>query len=593
MREIETVLRGAAWRLFTTRLLTALVWGATLACAALALLLAAQRVFAFTVDWSIAWVATAAAVLLYGLASATLRRPDRLGVARRVDEAAGLRESLSTALCVAGNDDAWSRSAVETARERATTVRLDRALPVRAPRAWWSPAAPLGVFALMWFVLPQWDLLGALAARQAEQEREVELVSAVAESREAERRVEAALRQLGREDLIPDEAAHSDRATPKTPDEVRRASIRRLSTVAEKLAELQNTPQAMSLEQMKNRMAQLRQPGPGPMNEMIDALQRGDFQAAQRALEQMQAKMDAGQMTPEEKAAAQKQMEDLAKQLEQLAKDAQELAEALEKAGLDPDLAKDLAALDEMLKKDGAGLTKEQLEQLQKMLEATRMSQDQMQGMCENMAMGGMGGLAGMIGGLAGQQGQGAANNDALAEALAQLDALAKQGALDDLQKMLEQCEDCGGSCDADGNCTNGMCPHGKMAKGSRGGAGVGHRIGDPEQHDKTFTTKLEQAAGQGKDGPVIARTFIEGVQIRGESRASFEAVAVAAESAAAEAIDDRRVPREHHDAVKRYFGRLKSAVSGTPAPAPAEAAPDGGQSGVSGGSGGAGGAGN
>ncbi|MBX3353328.1 MAG: hypothetical protein KF684_10400 [Phycisphaeraceae bacterium] len=572
MREIETVLRGAAWRLFTTRLLASLVWGATVACAALALLLAAQRVFAFTVDWSVAWAATAAGVLVYALASATLRRPDKQGVARVVDEAAGLRESLSTALCVAGRDDAWSRSAVEAADERAKTVRLDRALPVRAPRSWWSPVAPLGVFALAWFLLPQWDLMGALAARQAEQQREVELVSAVTESREAERKVEAALRQLGREDLIPEDGAHSERPTPKTPDEVRRASIRRLSSVAEKLAELQNTPQAMSLEQMKNRMAELRQPGPGPMNEMIEALQRGDFQAAQRALDQMQAKMDAGQMSPEEMAAAQKQMEDLAKQLERLAKDAQELAEALEKAGLDPDLAKDLAALDEMLKKDGAGLTREQLEQLQKMLEATRLSQDQLQGMCENMTMGGMDGLAGMMGGLAGQQGNGAANREALGEALAQLDALAKQGALDELQKMLEQCEECGGSCDAEGNCTNGMCPHGKMAKRPGGGAGVGHRIGDPEQHDKTFTTKLEQAAGQGKDGPVIARTFIEGVQIRGESRASFEAVAVAAESAAAEAIDDRRVPREHHDAVKRYFGRLKSAVSGAPAPAPTPA---------------------
>lgn len=571
--ELDSVLRGASGRIFLTRLLSALAIALTWAAGALALALMAQRVFAFPVDWRTAWWVALGSASLGALVYVMVTKPRRAEVARRVDDAAGLRESISTALVVLPSQDAWSVAAVETARERAKSVRLHEAMPVRLPRNWWAPFAPAAVFALAWFLMPQWDALGALEQKQREQEREIELVSAKTQAEEAERAVEARLREMGLEKAIPEETPDANAPEPTTPAEVRRSAIRKMTALKDELAKLQESPANMAAEQMKDRLSQLRQPGPGPLNEMVSKMQRGDVQGAREALEKIQQQLNTNEMSPEQREALEKQMENLAKQLEDLAEKTDELRDALEKAGMDPDLAKDLEALQKALEQNPQNLTPEQLAKLQQIAEAMAQSQSQ----CENLgAMAGQGaaGLSAMSNALAGMAAQGAqaqAAGEAMDELLKQLGELAKQGEMTDLMAMLGQCQSCGGQCNSSGQCMNGSCPGGKP--GGRG-AGVGHRIGTPEEHNQSFGTKLEQAAGQGKDGPVIARSYIEGVQIRGESRAEFQAVAVAAESAAAEAIDERRVPREHQDSVKRYFGRLKRAVEGTPTPDPAPATP-------------------
>lgn len=567
--EIDSVLRGASGRIFLTRLLRALAVALTWAAGVLALALIAQRVFAFPVDWRTAWWVALGSASLGALLYVIITTPSRSEIARRVDDAAGLRESISTALIVNSSKDAWSVAAVETARERAKSVRLHDAMPVRAPRNWWAPFAPAAAFALAWFLMPQWDVLGAIQEKQREQERQIELVSAKTQVEEAERAVEARLREMGLEKAMPDEAPDANAPEPTTPAEVRRSAIRKMTALRDELAKLKESPANMAAEQMKERLSQLRQPGPGPLNEMISKMQRGDLQGAREALEKIQQQLNNNEMSPEQREALEKQMESLSKQLEDLAEKTDELREALEKAGMDPDLAKDLQALQEALEKNPQKLTPEQLEKLKQIAQAMAQSQSQ----CENLgAMAGQGaaGLSSMSNALAGMAAQGAqaaAAGEALDELMKQLGELAKQGEMTDLMAMLGQCQSCGGQCNASGQCMNPSCAGVGGQK-----AGVGHRIGTPEEHNQSFGTKLEQAAGQGKDGPVIARSYIEGMQIRGESKAEFRAVAVAAESAAAEAIDERRVPREHQDAVKRYFGRLKRAIEGqsTPEPAPA-----------------------
>ncbi|MGP1309818.1 MAG: hypothetical protein ACTS27_06445 [Phycisphaerales bacterium] len=582
--ELAAVLRGAAGRLFLTRLLRWLVVSLAVACGVLVALLLAQRVFAFPVDWSLAWIIAGAGAVVFSLLVSALSSPDRHAVARTVDEAADLRESLSTALAVNRANDAWSRAAIDTARERARTVRLHAALPVRMPANWWVPFAPAALFALGWFLLPQWDALGAIRDREEKQAEQIELISAKEQAEAAERTVDAALRERGLDDLLEEQQPDAEAPEPTSPEAVRRSAIRKLTSVQEELTKLKESPENLAAEQMKERLSQLRQPGPGPLNEMVSKMQRGDLAGARDALEQLQRQLENNQLSPEQREALDQQMRNLAEQLNKLAEQNDELREALEKAGMNPDLANDLEALQKALEENPQNLTEQQKQQLQKMAQALSQSQSQCQNMGSMLGQGasGLGSLSNQLAGMASKAGQNNAANEALEDVKAQLAQLAQQGQQDGLSqfsKMFAKCQNCGSQCNGQGQCTNGSCPNGAGVGGTR--TGVGHRIGTPEEHNETFKTNLEQAAGQGKDGPVIARSFVEGFQIRGESKAEFQAAAVAAETAAAEAIDDRRVPREHQDAIKRYFGRLKRAVEGSPASeppaAPAPAAPDAG----------------
>ncbi len=573
--ELDAVLRGAAARIFLTRFLRSLVLALACALGAMVVALLAQRVFAFPFDWTIAWAVAGAGSFVFALLVTALSKPDRAAVARRVDDAANLRESISTALVVGSENDAWSRAAVDSARDRAKSVRLHEAMPVRAPSNWWVPFAPAAIFALGWFLLPQWDALGANKERQEAQEAKIELISAKEQADEATRKVESILREMGREDLLPEDAPEADIPQPATPEEIRRSAIRKLTTVKEELTKLKDSPASLANEQMKDRLAQLRQPGQGPLNEMVSKLQRGDFAGAREALEELQKEMDSGEMTPEQRAALEKQMRALGDQLSQLAQQSDELQEALENAGMNPDLAKNLQELQKALEQNPQGLSQQQLEQLQKMAQATKQSQGQCQnmGQCAGGGCSGMGGMSSALSELEMAAAQAGGVSKSLNDTLGQLDALAQldQQAQGDIMSLLDKPPTRGQK--------QGMWQSGGSGSSGGGGGGMGARGqgagAEANYQEGAFNTKQDKAATKNQGGPVVGRMFIDGVQIRGESKAEFQAAASAAESAAAEAIDDRRVPREHQDAVKSYFGRLKRAVEGTPAPEPAPAAED------------------
>jgi len=541
---------------------------------ALTLALLAQRVFAFPFEWTVAWGVALGAACVSALGWTIATRPDRAAVARRVDDGAGLRESLATALALGDASDAWSAAAMNDARERAKAVRLHDALPVRAPRRWWAPLAPAAAFALAWFLLPQWDALGALKQRQGEQQKEIELVAAKTQAEEAQRKIEATLRELGLDEALPDNAPEVDAPQPATPEEVRRSAIRKLTTVKEQLAKLKESPAALAAEQMKDRLSQLRQPGQGPLNETVSKMQRGDFAGARESLEQLQKKLADGELSPEQRAALEQQMRNLAQQLDALAQRADELRDALRQAGMNPDLANNPEALQQALEQNPQNLSDQQREQLQNLAQATKQSRGQCQnmGQCAGQGAAGMAGMSDALSQMEMAAAQGAGAGKAMADALAQLESLAQldQQAAGDMMSMLDKFQQgqkqgawqSGGS----GGQPN---PGGKPGGGRGQGQGAGANY-----QDGAFNTKQDKAASKNLGGPVVGRMFVEGVQIRGESKAQFQAAATAAEAAAAEAIDERRVPREHQDAIKRYFGRLKRAVEGAPAPEPAATEP-------------------
>src|SRR5262245_4176412 len=128
MNEIRRVLRTAAWRLFVLDLFRTITVTATAAIVALIGVLLAERIFGLNVTWPDMWVKLFAIAAALALAAAivwsAVRRASTNGVARELDERANLRESLSTALCVSRIEDPWAKVVVETAREKAVSVKV-------------------------------------------------------------------------------------------------------------------------------------------------------------------------------------------------------------------------------------------------------------------------------------------------------------------------------------------------------------------------------------------------------------------------------------------------------------------------------------
>ena len=130
MDDIRSIIQRAARRLFLIDLLRTLVFaGFIVLCALLAIRITQKLVPTLQIDWMLAALIGLGATLGLALIVSLVRRPDEDSVARTIDERAGLRESISTALCVDENKDNWSRAIVSDASQRARRVVVSGGFP--------------------------------------------------------------------------------------------------------------------------------------------------------------------------------------------------------------------------------------------------------------------------------------------------------------------------------------------------------------------------------------------------------------------------------------------------------------------------------
>jgi len=538
-----------------------------------------------TIDWSTALPLMAVTAVLAALLVAWVRRPKELDIARTVDERAGLRESLSTALCVEKEEGGWSKAIVDDAGQKARRVIVKDAVPIEAPgNSWWPVAASAALLAVWW--LPAHDVTGLLAKKQEQQDERRQVQEVAAQLDDAQKAVAEILAQAGLELEKGDEAAE-DLFNPTqieqiTPQEMQRAAIKKLTELADTLNEKRNGEEGKTLDALQDAMRRLQSPEPGPAAELSRAMARGDFAEAKEQLEELIEQIRNGDLSAEEKAQLTSQARKMAEALSQMAENREQLEEQLQAAGLTEAQAKQLAsdptAMEQALKEQG--LSQQQISQLMQQAQAQQGACDAAASMSQ--AMGQM--AQGMQSGNESQTSEGL---DSMSGQLSNLERL--QSEMASLDRALGECQ----------SQMAGMCEGGGQGQPSRwganaGGSGLGAGIGagtagrdrhtGPQDPPSDFVLEAEKAnvpiTGQ---GPIIATTLVYGSQIRGESTAAFAEVVGSAEAQAAEAIESKRVPREHEEAVKAYFGRLKKAAeqqSGSAQPtnsAPAEQGKDAG----------------
>jgi hypothetical protein len=588
MNDIRRVLRAAAWRLSFVEFLRGLVVMITVVLASAIVTRLVQQGFRLDLPWKeIAYWAGAGAV--FGAFVWTIvRRADRFAVARRVDDGAHLRETLSTALCVAGSSDPWARVTVESAAQKARTVSVRQAVPIQSPRFWPVPLALALSLFVVWIAVPP---IGASKAIAAEKNK-AQLLEVKAEAEARVQKIEDAVAKLNLGEA-PRENPEGDKPEPRTPEEARVAAIKEISSITQRLEEFKASDKGLKADAIKNAMSKLKNPGEGPLSEMSRELAKGNFAKAMEDLAKAMEKMQSGEMSDKEKAAMGEQLAKLAEQLDKLAKDRKDLEKALEKAGINKELAKDPKALAEALK-NAQNLTEEQKKQLADMAKSMESACKSCNGMAGSLAqiaqgmgkeglskeaMEALSEMAGELSELEMLSGEMDMADAAMMECKAQLEALASFCESGQCEGMGE-CEG-----DGDGPEKTGPWKPGWSERQGNGSGGPGRgRGGAPGEREAAFDWEKQKFKTKNTGGPIIGTRFVEGGQVRGESVIEFAGAVAAADQSATEAIDNNIIPREYHEAIKHYFGRLKAKTEGVkstepvgPPPEDAEDAGDGG----------------
>jgi len=478
------------------------------------------------------------------------------------------------------SQDPWSVAVVQTAGETARKVRVGDALPIEPPKFWPVPLAAAIAFALIWKFLPVFDVLKIKATQVAQNQKQQAIVEVKTDLEQKQQALKEALAKAKVDFMDPKgDGKEADNATPESkdqdPDSLRREAVKQLTDLTEKLQAEKEGEKAAQAQAQKEAMRQLKQPGDGPLNELSRALSRGDFNKAKDQLEQLSKKMADGSMSPEQKSAAQKQMESMSKQLKELAENQNQVAKQLEKAGLDKksaeQLAKAAASNPDAIKKaieDMKNLSDEQKKDLLEMAKSAAKA-------CEKAGKMGEG-MSKMAKGMSqeGLQQEGQEGMDELSKELSDAEVLKEDmqnldAALEQAKSQLAELGDClGGNCnkpgDKDGKGKSGGWKPGESAgkKGSgSGGPGQSSGGASPEAQAADFEYKKEKAQVDTQGGPIIGTRLVYGSQMKGEATAEFASAVKASSKEAAEAMDSMQIPREYHDAVKHYFGTLQEKV--------------------------------
>ena len=580
MKEIQQALSQAARRLFVNEFLRAFVLMVTACSAVLLAIVLVEKLGPWMFRWPVIFGAAAGVSLTTALVAAWVRRPRGVALADELDRRANLRETLSTAISLDRTSDAesnaWTQAVKESASQRARRIVMRDAVTVRAPHGWQTPVLLLLIAGLGLWLAPRHDLSGLLDRRAEEDQQQAEIRTAALEIKTRENQLKEILDRAGvemEEDETDDEGTEQDK--PNSVEELKRSALKKLTKLSDSLNDKMKSEQAQQAKALQKNMQRLKTPGPGPMVEFARSLARGQFKDAKQALDELNKSIQSGEMSDEKKMQAASQLKALAEQMEKLAKQKDELQQQLEKQGMDSQQAKQLAgdpdALKEALEKmenmspsqrqalmNNAMGQMQASQAMQSMANAmSQMSQD-LQSQCENPGQ---------------NPGQNGSMQQAMQSMSEQLSASEMASAeMQSAQQAMSQCQ---GMMGEFGN-SLGQNPSGMPGSGGKkaGEADVANDLSSPLLASDDYMLKNEKTQVANNGGPIIGSTMVYGAQVKGEATAEFGQAVGASSIQAAEAIESMRVPREYHDAVRHYFGRLEKIAekkNKEPAPEPSK----------------------
>jgi len=441
---------AAQRRLWLNRFLAKLA--ITFACALVvfAVVLAVRRLFDFA--WPISWIGGAAGglSLVISVIWTAVTREDALVAGARLDDAAGLRERVSSSQFCAATEDEFAAAVVADAEKAVRGIQVSRVIGINPPPQWgWVVAAV--IFAFVPLLIPT-GLLKPAQAKTAEERKQAIESTRVAVKHQMDQLRDLVEKTPALEDVKPkDEDLDLGGVTKEqSPADIRHEALKKIDRYEDALRQKKNSDRYDSLSDMKKMMRALKPPSSqeAPTQNLAKALQQGDFKTAKEEIEKLQEQL-ATLKSEDDKEMVQKigqQLEELSKQLEKIALD-ENLKKELEQAGIKKeDIEKALERLSkkdiEQLKKklEESGMSKEKAEQLAKKLQKNQESKSMASKLAQSMkgsASEAKTGAAENASAKLAQAGEQLSELEQLEQEMAQLESTAE--AMADARKEIEQ----------------------------------------------------------------------------------------------------------------------------------------------------------
>jgi len=489
------------------------------------------------------------------------RRPSDVAVASIVDVRLELHDRLSTAMAVAGREDAFAAAAIEDgvrlAKDRRLTESLGRALPVRWPKNSWIGPLLCAVAVAVWWFVPGLSPSVVKAAFASDPEVAAAEAAAHMQVEAIQQQLELSpelAKELG--DLAPRPGeAGEPKGDRRTPEEIQRESARRMTDLSQRLDDVLSGERTQSLAAMRDALSKI-EPGKSPeVKALAEALKMGDAAAAQEALAQVMEQIASGSMDEATREQMAADLERLAKQIADAADSNEALREALEAAGMDGDLASNTEAVEAALAA-AKNLNAEQKERLRKAIKSQKSANAKLRKLsssCKNACSKCKNGGAKSKDGSPSSSSEdpdSEAGEDA-EEVLTEMEADAE---LESAAKCLRS------------QCRSGQCqsPSGG-GRGGREGGTQGGAIAEGPRGDGTDAVAAEVDGKKSQMGSkrkgVIARQLVDAPPVVGESRTKLQEIASDIERGYEEGTEDDPVPPHLRDLHKHYFGDVKQRI--------------------------------
>jgi hypothetical protein len=528
----------------------------------------AQRLYDLPLPLIWIGVGLGGAVVIVSIILAIVKRDSVVFAAAKLDEAAGLKERISSGHFCADASDPFAQAVLADAERVSTSLSVRQHIRLSTPDSLlWSGGAIL-VAALMFLITP--GLLKSGEAEAAENKsRELE------QAKVAVKRKFDAIRDLAEEtpaleDLKNDIEGLDKRAGGELRDsgQIRHEAVKKIDKLADAVKQKRQSEQYEAAKEMRKMMRALKVPksSDAPTQKLARALAQGDFKTAKEEINALKEQLATLKSEQDKELVTKlgKQLENLSKQLERLSQD-KKLAQKLEQAGIKKEdldrLLENLKKKDlDQLKKQLAekGFSQQEIDKIAKQLQKKQLAGNMAKSLANAMKQGGQCQNSG-------QTGEAIAGLSAAADQLSELEQLEQEmsqldatlTALQDARNDLDNpCPACNGTGKVGGKpCGKCQGKRGGMGKLGRGRGG----LAPEEQTDIDF--KVERAKVHTGRGAIIGQLRFDGEQVKGEVTSNLADVITAAERDATDRIDRDRVPRQYQKAVKAYFSNVQRSV--------------------------------
>lgn len=378
MTMLERQVRSAQRRLWLNRFLQKACGVVGVGAVLFGAVVAVQRLYDLAAP--IGWIGLGigAASLIAAVVWTTVTREESIEAAAALDQAAGLKERISSGCFCVSSEDPFDRAVVADAEEACQSVSVRQHLRPRWPKSLALSSCFLILAALMFLITP-----GLLANSEVKATQEV--TEEYKKAHVAVKKRLAALREeVERNPALADLKEKLDGLDQQAggqlnrPGDLRHEAVKKIDKLADAIKQRQQSGKYSKTRAMRKMFRRMTVPASSdaPTQKLARSLAKGDVKSAKEEINKIKEQLATLKSENDQELAARlgKKLEELARQLQKQT-DRNDVAKKLEQAGIKK---KDL---ERMLEK----LTKKDLDQLKKQLEKKGLSQKQIEKLAKQL----------------------------------------------------------------------------------------------------------------------------------------------------------------------------------------------------------------